>query len=65
MWLLDRLKRKTANDAVPNAMLLWVYFSNILAAAVFFGKPGVALWGGACMGFVIVPWLWRLWSQPR
>jgi putative membrane protein len=46
-------------------MLLWIYFSNILAAAVFFGWPGVAAWGGICMGLVIVPWLWRLWTQPR
>ncbi len=65
MWVLDRMKRKVVNDSVPNAMLLWIYLSNILAAAVFFGKPGVALWGGICMGIVIIPWLWRLWSQPR
>lgn len=65
MWILDRLKRKVVNDALPNAMLLWVYLSNILAAAVFFQKPWVAVWGGVCMGLVIVPWLWRLWAQPR
>lgn len=65
MWLLDRMKRKVVNDTLPNAMLLWVYSSNILAAAVFFGKPWVAVWGGVCMGLVIAPWLWRLWTQPR
>lgn len=65
MWILDRMKRKVVNDAFPNAMLMWVYLSNILAAAVFFQKPWVAVWGGVCMGLVIVPWLWRLWTQPR
>ncbi len=65
MILLDRLPRKAANDAVPNALLLWTFASNILAAAVFFGRPTVAIWGGVAMGLVIVPWAWRLWSQPQ
>ncbi len=65
MWILDRLPRKIAPDAVPTTMLTWVYASNILANLVFFDRPAVALWGGICMGLVIVPWLWRLWSQPQ
>ena len=65
MYLLDRLPRKVANDAVPNTMLIWIFASNILANLVFFGRPGVALWGGVCMGMVVIPWMWRLWSQPR
>lgn len=65
MFLLDRLPRKAANDAVPNAMLLWTFASNILAAAVFLGRPTVAIWGGLAMGIVIIPWAWRLWSQPQ
>jgi len=65
MFLLDRLPRKVASDALPNAMVGWIYFSNVLAAAVFFGTPGVALWGAACMGLVVFPWAWRLWSQPQ
>jgi putative membrane protein len=46
-------------------MLIWIFASNILANLVFFGRPGVALWGGVCMGMVVIPWMWRLWSQPR
>lgn len=65
MFALDRLPRKTAPEAVPNTLLLWTYLSNILAAAVFFDRPAVALWGGAAMGVVIVPWVWRVWSQPQ
>lgn len=65
MALLDRLPRKTVSDAVPNVLLMWVFASNVLANLVFFGRPGVALWGGICMGVVVVPWLWRMWSQPQ
>lgn len=65
MTLLNRLPRKTANDAVPNTMLLWTYASNVLGAAVFFDRPTVAIWGAIAMGIVIIPWAWRLWSQPQ
>jgi putative membrane protein len=65
MGLLDRLPRKTVSDAVPNVMLMWVYASNVLANLVFFHRPGVAIWGGVCMGIVVIPWLWRMWSQPQ
>lgn len=65
MSLLDRLPRKTVSDAVPNVMLMWVFVSNVFANLVFFGRPGVALWGGICMGIVVIPWLWRMWSQPQ
>jgi uncharacterized membrane protein len=65
MWLLDRLPRKVAADAVPTTLLTWVFASNVLANLVFFDRPGVAVWGGVCMGLVVVPYLWRLWSQPQ
>lgn len=65
MAALDRLPRKAVSDAVPNVMLMWIYFSNVLANLLFFHRPGVALWGGICMGIVVIPWLWRLWSQPQ
>ncbi len=65
MWLLDRLPRKIAKDGVPTLMLSWIYASNVLAAAVFFGRPSVALWGALCMGIVVIPWWWRTWSQPQ
>lgn len=65
MWILDRLPRKAAKDGVPVLMLSWMFISNTLAAAVFFDRPIVALWGGVAMGIVIVPWWWRLWSEPQ
>jgi uncharacterized membrane protein len=64
-FALNLLPRKIANDTVPNTLLIWIYFSNILAAAVFFGAIGVALWGGIAMGLFMFPWMWRIWSQPQ
>lgn len=65
MFLLDRLPSKVASDTVPTVLLTWVFVSSIVANLLFFGRPAVALWGGLAMGVVIVPWLWRGWSQPR
>ena len=65
IWLLDRLPRKAAPDGVPILLLTWVFASSVLANLVFFDRPGVALWGGLCMGVVVVPYLWRVWSQPQ
>lgn len=65
MWLLDFLPRKIAPDALPTTMLAWVFASNVLANFVFFDRPGVAIWGLVAMGVVVVPFLWRVWSQPQ
>lgn len=65
MFLLNRLPRKVSGDGVPTVLLTWVFASSIVANLLFFSRPGVALWGGLCMGMVVVPWLWRLWSQPQ
>lgn len=66
MFLLDRLPRRTAevDDRVPAVLLTWVYLSNVLSSVAFFGRPAVALWGGLCMGVVIVPW-WRALARGR
>ncbi|MCU0284332.1 MAG: carotenoid biosynthesis protein [Candidatus Nanopelagicales bacterium] len=55
-WVLDHLPRRAADDRLPTVLLLWMYASNVLAAAVFFGRPAVALWGGVAMGLTVVPW---------
>jgi len=55
MALLSRLPRVEADDRVPAALFLWTYGSSVLANAVFFGRPGVALVGGVAMGVVAVP----------
>ncbi|MCH1865574.1 carotenoid biosynthesis protein [Nocardioides sp. CFH 31398] len=51
-------------DAVPFAVYLWTYFSSVLAHAVFFGRPPVALVGAVVMGAVAVP-LALTWLRAR
>jgi len=58
MLLLTRLPERTSglehpallSDRVPLGLYLWTYASSVLAAAVFFHRPGVALVGGLVMG---------------
>jgi uncharacterized membrane protein len=47
--------------AQPAVLFLWVYFSSVLGAAVFFEHTGAAVVGGIAMGIVAFPFLWRLW----
>jgi putative membrane protein len=56
MAVLNRLPRVTAPSGVPSLLMSWLLVSNVLANAVFFGRPLVALWGGVLMGAVVVPW---------
>lgn len=50
--------------ALPVAVYLWTYFSSVLAHAVFFGRPPVALVGAVVMGVVAVPAVVR-WAKAR
>ncbi|MDD7941857.1 carotenoid biosynthesis protein [Actinomycetospora lutea] len=43
------------DDRLPLALWLWTFLSSTMAAAVFFGRPTVALVGGLLMGLVGVP----------
>jgi uncharacterized membrane protein len=54
---LDRVlpERPVREDRLPLALWLWTFLSSVLAAAVFFGRPSVALVGGVLMGLVGVP----------
>ena len=53
---LQLLPRREADDRVPAALFLWTYGSSVLANAVFFGRPPVALIGGIGMGVVAIPY---------
>jgi uncharacterized membrane protein len=55
--VLQLLPRREADDRAPAALLAWTYASSVLANAVFFGRPAVALVGGLGMGVTVVPWL--------
>jgi uncharacterized membrane protein len=60
MALLQALPRTPADDRVPAALFAWTYLSSVLAFAVFFGRPAVAVLGGVGMGLVAVPYLLSL-----
>ena len=51
----------SGSTAVPFVLLAWTWLGSTLANAVFFGRPAVALWGGAALGLVVGPALlaWR------
>jgi putative membrane protein len=61
MTLLDRAVavRETADDTPMLALWIWTYASSVLAHAVFLGLPGSAAWGGAVMGAVVLPLVWK------
>ena len=62
--VLQRLPRtRGADDRQPYALFLWTYVSSVLAFAVFFGRPLVALVGGVGMGLVAVPFARSLAAQ--
>lgn len=64
-WVLDHLPRRTADDRMPWLLLLWMYASNVMAAAVFFDRATVAVWGGVAMGLTVVPFARRVLPQMR
>ena len=61
MAALDRLlAREAADDRQPALLYLWTYASSVMGAAVFFGRPSVALVGGLVMGLVALPYAYVL-----
>jgi putative membrane protein len=64
-FVLDHLPRTPADDRVPHLLMLWIYASNVMAAAVFFGRPAVAAWGAVAMGLTVVPFARRVIPELR
>ena len=54
--VLQLLGRRDGDDRVPAALFLWTFGSSVLANAVFFDRPAVAVIGGIGMGLVAVPY---------
>jgi putative membrane protein len=62
--VLQLLPHREADDRQPAALFLWTYASSVLAFAVFFGRPLVALSGGIGMGLVALPYARSLARSP-
>lgn len=56
---------RSGYEGVPGALLAWTWAGSALGNAVFFDRPWVALWGGAAMGLVVVPYLYSWWDGRR
>ncbi len=61
MALLDRLPRADADLRVPLLLYTWMWIGGVVANAVFLGRPGVALIGGAGMAVLGLPAALRWW----
>ncbi len=53
--VLQLLPGAAPTTASRSALFLWTYASSVLAFAVFFGRPLVALVGAVGMGLVALP----------
>lgn len=53
---------KDGAEGVPGALLAWTWAGSTLGNAVFFDRPGVAIWGGVAMGIFVVPYLYLWWD---
>lgn len=51
--VLDRPQATTTSWLVPAILLGWTWFGGVIGHAVFWGRPGAALWGGVTMGFLL------------
>jgi uncharacterized membrane protein len=57
------LPRRPADDRLPVLLYLWTYASQVLANAVFFDRPAVAVYGALGMGLVVAPYLYAVWRD--
>ena len=62
--VLDRLVAD-GPDGVPVTVFVWTFLSSVMANAVFFGRPSVALVGALVMGVVGVPLIVGLVRERR
>lgn len=65
LHLLLPARPETAFSTPAAALYLWVYFSSVLAHAVFFELPGSAITGGLLMGVVALPFAARVFGHVR
>lgn len=59
MTVLTALPDAPAPLGVPAVLYGWTWLGGIIANACFLGRPAVALWGGAVMALVAIPFLLR------
>lgn len=60
MMMLVWLPSRRADNSLPILMYSWMWLGGIIMNLFWLDRIGVALWGGAAMGAVIIPVLWRI-----
>lgn len=63
MTALSFLPTSDCPQGVPALLYGWTWIGGIIANLFFFGRPVVALWGGAAMAVVAVPYLLSLYRS--
>jgi uncharacterized membrane protein len=53
----DRRSARLPSVTVPAALLAWTWLGSTIGNAAFFGRPGVAAWGGILLGAFVAPYL--------
>lgn len=65
MLALDRLPRKTAKDGVPITLLSWLFVWGLVVNVATMHSLTAVAWGGVGLAVVVLPWWWRVWSEPQ
>jgi uncharacterized membrane protein len=53
----DRRSARPPAVIAPAALLAWTWLGSTIGNAAFFGRPGVAAWGGVLLGAFVAPYL--------
>lgn len=64
MLVLSLLPARRFDNSIPVLMYLWMWLGGIIMNLFWLDRVPVALWGGAAMGAVSVPLIWRLVARP-
>jgi putative membrane protein len=57
-----RDRRKVGGSLIPADLLLfWTWFSGVVGNLFFFDRPGIALFSGAILGVLLVPYFFNRW----
>jgi uncharacterized membrane protein len=57
-----RDRRKVSGSLIAaDVLLFWTWFSGVVGNLFFFGRPGIALFSGAILGVLLVPYFFNRW----
>jgi putative membrane protein len=60
--ILPRERRKSsASFGAVDLFLTWTFFAGIISNLFFFGRPGIALFGGFAFALFFLPYTFSRW----